>query len=138
MKHYSFFHKETGLLHPCKFSTDDDSQLANNVPPDHIAIDGHHDHMRKRVNVETKEVIDYQPLPPSAEHVWDEPTKTWNLNPEAMAKIERRRTAYARIAILEASQHRAVREAMLDPIGGIGRLKAINDEIVSLRSDLKE
>jgi hypothetical protein len=138
MKHYSFFHKETGALHPCKFSTDDDSQLANNVPPDHIAIDGHHDHMRKRVNVETKEVIDYQPPAPSAEHVWDEATKTWNLNPAAMAKIERRRTAYARIAILEASSMRPLREHALGLPGADQKLKDIDAEIAALRSDLKE
>lgn len=138
MKHYSFFQKNTGALHPCKFSTDDDSQLANNIPPEHGAIDGHHDHMRKRVNVETGEVIDYQPPAPSAEHVWDEASKTWNLNAGAMAKIERRRTAYARIAVLESSTLRSLREHALGYDGAEQKLKDIDAEIAALRSDLKE
>jgi hypothetical protein len=138
MKRYSFYDKKTGVLHQSKFSTDDPSQLAGNVPPEHGAIDGHHDHMRKRVNVETGELIDYQPPAPSAEHVWDEASKTWNLNPDAMAKIERRRTAYARIAVLESSTLRSLREHALGYVGAEQKLKDIDAEIAALRADLKE
>ena len=137
MKQYSFFHKETGLLHPQKFSTNDDTQLSGNTPAEHIAIEGHHDHKRKRVNVETKEVIGYQPPSPSADHVWTD-EHGWQLSEAALAKIERKRSAAARIAYLESTQHRAIREHALGTPGAEQRLKDIDAEIASLRSDLKE
>jgi hypothetical protein len=138
VKILSFYHKDTGIFIGNQMILSDDSMVKANTPPDHIAIDGHHDHMRKRVNVETGEVIDYQPPPPSAEHVWDESTKTWNLNAAAMAKIERRRTAYARISILESSSLRALREHALGLPGADQKLKDIDAEIAALRADLKE
>ena len=147
MKAVSFYHRESGLLNGTHLLSSDESAVKLNTPIDHVAIEGHHDPLRRRVNVETGELIDYQPPPPSADHVWDDGTKTWQLSAAAAAKIERRRTASGRIAFLESSQHRVVRELNLHLAGVVplakddlaaaqARLKSIHDEISALRADL--
>ena len=50
-RHVSFFHRLTGLLNGVHFLASDANIVALNTPPDHIAIDGHHDHLSKRVDV---------------------------------------------------------------------------------------
>lgn len=124
MRVVSFYHKESGVLHDKIVMTSSDDAVEVNTPPDHIAIDGAHDSKCKRVDIATGEVVDYTPPAPSAEAVF------------AQTKIDRRAAALAAIARLEASQARAVREAIIDPLGGLQRLKAINDEIAALRGDL--
>jgi hypothetical protein len=52
MNSYSFYHKETGVIHPKQLGTDDPSQVPGNTPADHIAIEGHYDHLCTRVDVD--------------------------------------------------------------------------------------
>lgn len=52
MKSASFYDKETGLFNGTLFVGSDDAAIALNIPEGHAAIEGHHDHMCKRVNVE--------------------------------------------------------------------------------------
>lgn len=137
MKAVSFYHKENGVLASNHLVVSDDGMLEANTPRDHAAIDGHHDHLSKRFDLQTKQLVEWIPPAPSADHVWDEASKTWNLNPDAMAKIERRRTAYARIAVLESSTLRTLREHALGHAGAADKLKEIDDEILSLRSLLR-
>jgi hypothetical protein len=136
MKTYSFHHKETGLFLARIFSCDDDSQLKNNTPADHVAIEGRHDSRNRRVNTATGEVMDYQPPQPSVDHEWNAETRIWQLNVMAQEKRNASAAARIRIAQLEASQHRAVREAALNLEGAIERLKAIDAEIAELRKQL--
>jgi hypothetical protein len=133
MKGYSFYHRETGAIHNKKFSTDAVSLLALNTPPGHIAIDGHHDHLSKRVDVATGEIIEYQPPAPSADHEWNAETKRWQPTAAAADLASKRTSAAARIRSLEASQNRAVREHLLGAPAAAARLKAIDAEITSLR-----
>lgn len=121
MKRYSFFDLSTGVLAPHQYGTSDPADLPLNMPPGHGVIEGHHDHLNKRVDITTGELVDYQR--PAEELA-------------AQATIDRRSAALSRIAQLEASQPRAVREAILDPIGGIARLRAIDAEVAKLRLDL--
>jgi hypothetical protein len=132
----SFYDKATGLLNGVLFTASDEAVVALNTPEGHAAIDGHHDHTRKRVNVDTKEVIDYQPPRPSADHEWNDESKRWQLTEAAADKIVRSNAARARIAQLEASQHRHVREHCLGMPGAANRLKEIDAEIAALRADL--
>jgi sugar phosphate isomerase/epimerase len=133
MSEHSFYHKETGVLHPKKFTTDDPTQLANNIPPDHAAIDGHHDHLSKRVDLATKEVVEWMPIPPSTGHVWNPETLRWQLTAAALEKIAASAKARNRIAELEASQHRLVREHIIGKPDALAKLQAIDDEIFALR-----
>lgn len=133
---YSFFHKETGVLHPKKFSTDDPTQLANNVPPDHSAIDGHHDHLSKRFDLDAKQLVDWIPNAPSKDHVWNPETLRWQLSAAVLEKMAASTKARNRIAELEASQHRLVREHTIGKPGALEKLQAIDDEIFALRPSI--
>jgi hypothetical protein len=133
---YSFYHKESGVIHSRRFSTDDPTQLRGNTPADHAAIEGHHDHLSKRFDLETKQVVEWMPPAPSADHVWNPETKRWQLSAAAAEKIERSNAARVRIAQLEASQHRHVREHCLGFSGAADRLQAIDAEIATLREVL--
>jgi hypothetical protein len=58
MRQVSSYHKETRLLNGSHLLASDDAAIALNTPPDHIAIDGHHDSLSKRVDVANPETID--------------------------------------------------------------------------------
>lgn len=113
MKTYGFYHKETGVVHSNQFSSDDDSQLVNNIPTDHVAIEGQLDSLSQRVDVATGQVVDYQPSQPSFDHEWNVITKRWQLNAAAQLKISNHNTALSQIDGLEAKGIRAMRELLL-------------------------
>lgn len=136
MKTYSFYHADTGAIHGNRFSSTDPADVELNTPADHIAIEGYHDHLSKRVDVATGELVEHQPPAPSREHEWNEDTKRWHLNAVANDRANRKAAAIARIAQLEASQHRVVREALLGIPGARVKLSEIDDEITSLRSQV--
>lgn len=155
MRAISFYHKETGLLTGNQLIVSDNDMLAANTPANHIAIDGHYDNLSQKVDIanptflETTgmdgeavqtpvySVIDYQPPQPSTDHEWNDETKRWQLSAAAAGKINRSNAARIRISQLEVSQHRHVREHCLGIAGAAERLKAIDDEIFSLRSQLQ-
>jgi hypothetical protein len=132
-RHVTFYHKQTGLLHSNLLMASDPDTIALNTPTDHIAIDGHHDHLSQRVDLATGELVDYQPPAPSADHEWDAESKRWQLNGPIRAKAQARAAAVTRIAELEASQHRLVRELLaLGDLVALQKLRAVYDEIATL------
>lgn len=137
MKEYSFYHLETGLLAPHVIGCPDEA-LELNTPEGHAAIEGHHDHMSKRVDIASGQVVDYQPSAPSADHEWNAETKRWQLSAAATDLANRRIAAISRIAQLENSQHRALREFALGMAGAADRLKEIDQTISALRKDLAD
>jgi hypothetical protein len=135
----SFYHKETGQLAGNHMIVSDNEMLVLNTPPDHIAIDGHHDHLSKRVNIETKEIVDYQPPQPSDAHEWNDSTKRWQLNSISQEKLDKRNSALQAIAILEMRQPRMLREIALQSPGWMtakADLIEIENMIIELRKDL--
>lgn len=141
MKAISFYHAESGLLHDKQLVVSDESTIALNCPEGHLPIQGHHDCLCKRVDLETKAVIDYQPPSPSADHEWDQVSKRWRLTADALAAANQRTTARARISHLEANvQPRAQRELLLAIAKQIGtdpgRLQQVEDTIAKARQDL--
>lgn len=136
MRQVSFYHKETGVLNGVQLIVSNHAAVALNTPPDHIAIDGCHDAQSYRVDVATGELIDWQPPQPSSDHEWNAKARRWRLNAAAEAREGARRSALAQIAMLEASQHRAIREAALGKTGAGARLQAIDDQIAKLRQQL--
>jgi hypothetical protein len=132
----SFYHRETGALHDARLMTSDPASIKLNTPADHVAIDGHHDRLCKRVDIDTGEVVDYQPPAPSVDHEWNADARRWRLSPAATARIEARAASVARIAALVNSQHQFVREHLLGVTTALERLAAINDEVVRLSADL--
>lgn len=137
MRAVSFYHRETGVFISNQMIVSDDDILALNTPKDHIAIDGHHDHLSKRFDIATGEIVEWMPPAPSSDHVWNPETKRWQISAAAADKIAKRNAARARIQELEASQHRRVREHALGNPGALEQLQAIDDEIFSLRGQLR-
>jgi hypothetical protein len=132
----SFYHRETGLFNGNHLIASDDAAVKLNTPLDHIAIDGHYDHLSKKVDVESGQVVDYQPAPPSAEHEWNTSTRRWQLRAAVAECQQRHAAALARIAALEAAQHRPMRELAVNSqsVEARKRLEAIESEIASLRA----
>jgi hypothetical protein len=125
MKAYSFHHKETGIFNGVVRMCDEATLALDAPEADHVVIEGHHDHLTKRVDVATGEVIDYTPPQPSKAQA------------AAADKINRNNAARARILQLEASQHRHVREHCLGISSAADELRKIDEEIFSLRSQVQ-
>jgi hypothetical protein len=141
-RHVTFYHKDTGLLNGLSVMVSDDSAVALNTPKDHVAIDnpleGPLDHLSQRVDLtgEKPVVVDYQPPQPSPDHEWNAEAKRWRLKPGAADRQARRLAALAEIARLEATQPRAVREALCGDTAALQRLRTIDEAITKLRTEL--
>jgi hypothetical protein len=135
--HVSFYHRDTGLFNGIKLMSSDETAVKLNTPEDHLAIAGHHDHLSRRVDLESGQVVPYQPPSPSDHHMWEAATERWVLNDDRQLKIAAHRDALSKIAILEASQPRYIREHTLGTNPkALERLQAIEDEIVELRKSV--
>jgi hypothetical protein len=153
---YSFYHKDSGALHPKRFCTDDATQLRGNTPADHVAIEGAYDHLSQRIDLSSPpelvdafdehqrpmgqravpRMIDYQPPQPSPDHEWDPGTKRWGLNAATVAKAQKRAAARARIAELVASQHQWIRRHILGDTSALAHLQEIDSQIAKLQEML--
>lgn len=140
MRSVSFYHKETGLLHAVTVVASDDEAIKLNTPADHEPIDNPadgsvHDHLSRRVDLETKTVVDYQPPQPSPDHEWNETTKRWQLNSATRERESKRRDAHARIAALADEERHLIRRLALNAFDGEAkeRLAKIDSEIAELR-----
>jgi hypothetical protein len=120
VRNVTFYHKETGILHPVTVVTNSDMAVALNTPADHVAIDhpegGRLDHLSQRVEVTTGNLVDYQP-PPSPDQEW-------------RAQFVAARISGARRAELVNQQHSLVRRLALNPSDASARsaLEAIDAE----------
>jgi hypothetical protein len=133
MKRFSFYHKDTGVFAELIYSASE-PRLDLNTPTDHVALEGAYHPLAHRFDLAAGAVV--RADAPSADHAWSEATGRWELKPEVAAARAARRAALAEIARLEATQPRAVREAVLGLPGGAERLAAIDAEIVRLRQEL--
>jgi len=136
MKIWSMYDPATGLFLGRTFAATEDSHVATNTADHEVAIEGSFDHLSHRVDLATGAVVDYQPPQPSSDHEWNAASKRWQLTAAVAAKQAARAAALGQIAMLEASQHRAVREAALGDPAAAATLKAIDDQIKALRAQL--
>ncbi len=51
--------------------------LNQNVPEGFSCLIGEYDHLSQKVDLETNQVVDYQPVAPSVNYEWNEVTKRW-------------------------------------------------------------
>jgi len=137
MKVWSFCDSQSGMLSRRTFSGPDDS-IAANTPPGLQAIEGEHDHLSRRVDLATGEVIDWQPPAPSTDHEWNATSRRWELSADAIERAEKLQRAQARINHLELAQLRPLRELVRDPqnAAALARMDEIEAEIAGLRADL--
>lgn len=137
MRHVSFYHKETGAIHPnCFFSTNERA-IALNTPAGFAVIDGHLDCLSQRVDVATGKVVDYQPPSPSADHEWNAATKRWQLNAAASAKASAALAARLRIGEIEQLSTRLARQCILGINGAREALAALEAEVTQLEKYLQ-
>jgi hypothetical protein len=137
MRVVSFYHKVTGMFHPRHLMSSDARSIVLNTPRDHIAMDGDHfDRLSQRVDIKTGKVVDQLPEQPSADHEWNATDRRWQLKPEVVAKEDTRRNAILRIKQLELAGLRSLRELALGEVKAADRLKALDNEIATLRKSL--
>lgn len=118
---------------PGKGETTLEQFVTGQLEPGLGAIEGVTDWLSQRV--EGGAVVDYQPPAPSAEHEWNAAARRWRLTATEAARQAARAAATARIAELEISQGRAVREALI-ALGAGGRIAEIDAAIAALRPTL--
>ena len=123
----------TGQAHHA--NTKDPEALAafidESTPPGHGAYVGKYvDYLSKKVDVQTGLLTEYQPPQPSRRHTWNPETKRWQANTR-----EQREAVLARIAQLENSSHRAVRETL---IRACEALDAIKEVVAAKSPEVKE
>jgi hypothetical protein len=109
------------------------------------------------MDLQSMQLVDYQPPQPSPRHEWNPTTKRWQRHTAL-----KRSDALARIAELEKGQHRTVRETLIrachaidaiketlpeqaqpqvrDPVdrmyAALSRLEALESELARLRAEL--
>lgn len=89
------------------------------TPSGHAAYVGKYvDYLSKKVDVQTGVLVEHQPPQPSRKHVWNPEAKRWQVKSR-----EQREAAVARIAQLESSTHRAVRETLIRACEAVDALK---------------
>lgn len=138
MKTYSFHDPATGLIAP-ETVTCSERQADANTRPGLTRIEGKLDHLSQRVDIETGDVVDYQPPAPSALHEWDAAAKRWILPAAVIAEQAEQRALLAMIQRIEARQPRAIRELLLTPSDRDARQRIadLDSGIAALRARLK-
>jgi hypothetical protein len=157
-----FYDAKTGLFTGVSIHTNLTSPkavktfIAENTPAGHGAFVGYVDALSQKMDIDTKQLVDYRPPQPSPRHEWNLITKRW----QRQAALKRSE-ALARIAELEKGQHRTVRETLIrachavdalkealapesqqvrDSVdrmyAALSRLEALETELTQLRSDL--
>jgi hypothetical protein len=92
--------------------------IAANTPEGHGAYVGYVDPLSQRFDLATRTVVDYRPPQPSPRHEWNATSKRWQ-RPASINRSE----VLKKIAELEAGQHRAVRETLIQACHAIDALK---------------
>jgi hypothetical protein len=135
--HVHIYSLETGLFtgqahhtsakHPSAVATFIDAS----TPAGHGAYVGKYvDYLSKKVDVQTGLLVEYQPPQPSRKHTWNPDAKRWQIK-----NREQRDITLARIAQLESSTHRAVRETL---IRACEALDAIKEAVASTSPEVCE
>jgi hypothetical protein len=97
------------------------SFIDESTPPGHGAYVGKYvDYLSKKVDVSTGLLVEYQPPQPSRKHTWNAEARRWQVK-----NREQRDIALARIAQLESSTHRAVRETLIRACEALDAIKEV-------------
>lgn len=123
---YCAYDKRTGVIRAC-FDTPAD-QVAQNILEGEGVYFGKADDALHRVDITTGQLVSVETLDPGDGSIWNQVRRRW-IAPADMAR-QREAQTKEKIRVLEAKQHRRVRELLAesDP-----QLQAIEDEIAELR-----
>lgn len=151
MTTWHFYRLADGIFEGRSFTSSDEEALALNTPEGFGARGDVLDWESQRVDIETGELVDYQPPAPDDDHEWihdDEDgnrVRRWVLKPEVAERRAVKAAAIERIAELEKKQERAIREHVLgielteeDIEAGAMTLQQIEDAIAEQRAIIHE
>ena len=147
MKTRSIYNRGTGFFTGGVVAHNDNSVFGK-LEPELGEVEGQHDHLSKRVDLATGEVIEWQPpAPPDTDletFEWDalsEPKRPrWRARPTAKALVRAENAAIvAQIEREEAKQTRSIRELALTPSSKPAKdaLQAIENKVAELRATLQ-
>jgi hypothetical protein len=131
-KQISFYKVADGLFLPGQMILPSADAISANTPIGCVAIEGWFDHLSQRFDLETDQVVDYQPPPPADDALqtwaWDASRKRWLTVPTvaaiaANARAERDR----RMAAADWVTLRAVRTGQPIPTDWATYLQALAD-----------
>lgn len=77
-------------------------------------LDGTHDHLSKRVDLTTGQIVDYQPPQPSGEHEWNGASRRWEKRLDVLEREWRRSAAIQEREQLERQQLRSMSDLWVD------------------------
>jgi hypothetical protein len=112
MKSWHFFDAKTGYLTGRAYSGPDE-MLDANTPPGCAAIEGEFDCLSQRVDLETGEIIDYQPPAPDEFHEWT--GKRWVMRADVLQRRQVRAEAEALLISIDGKRSRAFEDLFLSP-----------------------
>lgn len=143
MPTWTQYRKSDGLFTGCKFSGSSLRAIARKAGDDPFEwLAGDFDHLSQRVDLDTGEVIDYQPPATSPEHEWDERTRRWLLPLALRQAITAEKRAREVIAAAEATSQRALREAMIELLPENSparqRLLEVDDIVATARQRIRD
>lgn len=138
MKTWCFFNPATGLFIDRIYCSSNLQSLEANTPEGLYAVEGRYDYLSQRVDVESGEVIDYQPPQPSDDHEWNVNTKRWQLKQEVEARNRQRASALMQLQQLDAKETRAISDLLTHPNDETAqtRLAAVRAQKDELRKQL--
>lgn len=130
---YAIYNEQTGIF--VSRWTGSISQLECNIPAGHKAVPGNFDLLSNRVDLETGNVVPYQPPRPSDDHDWDTQTMRWRKSDDVQDWELKRIAAIQKIELLEKQQARPLRELRKNANDAEAnrRLDEIDAEITELR-----
>jgi hypothetical protein len=145
MPTWSKYRRTDGLFTGQRFTAKNARVVADNVDDQHALIEGAFDHLSQRVDIQTGDVVDYQPPRPSDDHEWNAVTKRWQRPESVELALAQGRRARAEIQLTEQSSARAQRELLLLLSVAAGlegrpehrRLQEVDDAIAGHRSLLQ-
>lgn len=129
---YSFWRAADGIFLPLIMTLPSVAALEANMPPGCVAIEGRFDHLSQRVDLETDQVVDYQPPAPPDDAMqtwsWSVSIKRWVSSPTTAAiaaKVRAERDL--RMAAADWVTLRSVRTGQPIPAGWAAYLQALAD-----------
>jgi hypothetical protein len=134
---WSFYDTTTGLF-TGRVLIGSDDQLVSNTLPGTAAIAGKHNKQNKKVDLNTLNVVDYQPPQPSPDYVWNATTKRWEEKASVVSVREQVRSLREQIQDLQQQSLDPMRELILDStkVAKRARLTQIDNDIATLRAQI--
>lgn len=140
MKRWSFYSQITGELTGRTFAASNPAALERNTPAHCGAVEGEHDHLSRRVDLASGQVVDFQPPSPGPDHEWNEGSRRWVKRADVLARESENVQIMHEIEQLERAADRPLREIALDGNNAtaLTRLRAIDERIALLRAKLTQ